>query len=306
MQGNKKQKPRPAGAPQWMATFADLSTLLMCFFVLLLSFSEMDIQKYKQVMGSMREAFGIQRQIFAKDNPTGTSYIAREFSPGRPDPTPIKTIQQQATPSVQQVIKAESQSSMVNVPRNRKAAIEMDEALRKAREAESKIRELLKQELNAGLVELERMGRKLILRIPETGSFPSGEAELIEPFSPVIVKLARAIELTEGDVLVSGHTDNVPIYNEEFRSNWDLSAARAATVVLRILQAIPLDPKRITVQGHADTRPIAPNDTPVNRALNRRVELALIQAMASETIGDVEGLEAVSEEQYNVLDPSTP
>ena len=85
----------PPGLPAWMGTFADLMSLLMCFFVLLLSFSEMDVLKFKQIAGSMKFAFGVQNKIEVKDIPKGTSVIAMEFRPGRPDPTPIETIQQQ-------------------------------------------------------------------------------------------------------------------------------------------------------------------------------------------------------------------
>ena len=85
----------PAGTPAWMATFADLMSLLMCFFVLLLSFSEMDLQKYKQVAGSMEKAFGVQNQTKVMDIPKGTSIIAQEFSPGKTTPTILDTVQQQ-------------------------------------------------------------------------------------------------------------------------------------------------------------------------------------------------------------------
>ena len=88
-----KEESKP-GAPMWMATFADLMSLLMCFFVLLLSFSEMDVQKYKQIAGSMKSAFGVQQQVKVEDIPKGTSIIAQEFSPGKPDPSPVDTIQQ--------------------------------------------------------------------------------------------------------------------------------------------------------------------------------------------------------------------
>src|SRR5690606_12741520 len=80
--------------PGWMATFADLMSLLMCFFVLLLSFSEMDVVKYKQIAGSLKNAFGVQNKINARDIPKGTSVISREFSPGRADPTDLETVQQ--------------------------------------------------------------------------------------------------------------------------------------------------------------------------------------------------------------------
>ena len=84
----------PPGLPAWMGTFADLMSLLMCFFVLLLSFSEMDVVKFKQIAGSMQHAFGVQNQIEVKNIPKGTTVIAQEFRPGRPDPTPIETIMQ--------------------------------------------------------------------------------------------------------------------------------------------------------------------------------------------------------------------
>ncbi|MEO0580239.1 MAG: flagellar motor protein MotB, partial [Pseudomonadota bacterium] len=83
------------GVPAWVMTFADLMTLLMCFFVLLLAFSEMDVLKFKQLSGSVREAFGVQAEVEAKTIPKGTSVIAQEFSPGVPQPTPLNVVQQQ-------------------------------------------------------------------------------------------------------------------------------------------------------------------------------------------------------------------
>jgi chemotaxis protein MotB len=84
----------PAGIPAWVMTFADLMSLLMCFFVLLLSFSEMDALKFKRLAGSMAQAFGVQNQLDVDDIPKGTSIIAQEFSPGIPKPTPINEIYQ--------------------------------------------------------------------------------------------------------------------------------------------------------------------------------------------------------------------
>ena len=86
-----------AGAPAWVMTFADLMSLLMCFFVLLLAFSEMDVEKFKQLSGSMKQAFGVQREIKADEIPKGTSVVTTEFSPGIPQPTPFKVVEQQTT-----------------------------------------------------------------------------------------------------------------------------------------------------------------------------------------------------------------
>ena len=98
----KKQESK--GAPAWVTTFADLMSLLMCFFVLLLSFSEMDLNKYKQVAGSMRNAFGVQREIKTMAMPKGTSVIAQEFSPGRPSPTPLNVIRQNSIDDTKQTL----------------------------------------------------------------------------------------------------------------------------------------------------------------------------------------------------------
>jgi len=87
-------KQESAGVPAWVMTFADLMTLLMCFFVLLLAFSEMDVSKFKQLSGSMKEAFGVQSDIQVKTIPKGTSVVAQEFSPGKPEPTAINTVRQ--------------------------------------------------------------------------------------------------------------------------------------------------------------------------------------------------------------------
>jgi flagellar motor protein MotB len=85
------------GLPGWVMTFADLMSLLMCFFVLLLAFSELDVSKYKEMAGSMKNAFGVQRDIQVKEPPKGINIIAREFSPGRPEPTTMNVIRQMTT-----------------------------------------------------------------------------------------------------------------------------------------------------------------------------------------------------------------
>ena len=84
----------PPGAPAWLATFADMMSLLMCFFVLLLSMASMDVQKFKHVADSLKEAFGVQRLIPVEDIPMGTSVIQQEFSPGETQPTPLDEIKQ--------------------------------------------------------------------------------------------------------------------------------------------------------------------------------------------------------------------
>ncbi|MDQ2695446.1 MAG: OmpA family protein [Pseudomonadota bacterium] len=250
------RKKIPAGAPLWMVTFADLMSLLMCFFVLLLAFSEMDVEKYKQIAGSMAAAFGVQRDIFAKDTPMGTSFVAREFSPGRPDPTPLQTVQQ----------KTSQQQPHLDAAQQRQAQIQ---------QAAERIRARLRDEIRRGLMSVETRANQIIIRIQEKGSFPSGSADLMAGFKPALDKLGEVFGATPGRIVVAGHTDDVPIRTGRFRSNWELSAARAVTVVHELLRAHPIPPQRLLIEGHGEVNPLVPNDTEANRALNRRVELVL-------------------------------
>ncbi|EAR21544.1 MotB family protein [Nitrococcus mobilis] len=277
-----KRRLAPVGAPPWMATFADLSTLLLSFFVLLLSFSEMDVNKYKEIAGSMRMAFGVQREDVTRDPPMGTSFVARDFSPGQPSqspfakiaPTPMST-SEGIRPMPPRVTVAPSgpggPDSLLSLSRQ-----PSDAAVEQARSNLIKLQSLFRQEIERGLIEVAQIGAQIVIRVREHGSFPSGSAKLIKPFLPAVRKIGQAIRMTEGQVIIAGHTDNVPIHNAQFRSNWDLSAARAISL-LRALGAVEaVDANRITVAGHADTRPIVSNDTPRHRARNRRVEIILV------------------------------
>lgn len=248
-------------------TFADLMTLLMCFFVLLLSFSEMDVIKFKQLSGSMKEAFGVQAEIEVKSIPKGTSVVAREFSPGRPDPT--------ALPVVRQFTIDSNKSTLDLLEREKKLRDDMEKQARRLREA-------LKAEIENGSVSIETEGMRIIIRILEKASFDSGQADLRPDFAHVLTRIGSMIDNNSGLVNVSGHTDNVPIAktNTQFRSNWDLSSTRAVSVTHELLKTTSADPGRFTVTGHADTKPRADNLTEENRAKNRRVDISIIRGQA--------------------------
>ena len=248
------------GVPAWVMTFADLMTLLMCFFVLLLAFSEMDAAKFKQLSGSMKEAFGVQAEIEARTIPKGTSIIAQEFSPGTPNPTPMNVVRQHTIDSNQNTLDA--------VERQKRAEEEAEQQAERLRKA-------LSDEITSGAVALELNGARVTIRVLERASFASASDEVRSDFLPTLRKIAGLIVSNDGSVTVSGHTDNLPIANERYRSNWELSTARAVSVAHELLEAAPLDESRFLVIGHADTRPQAANDTEENRAKNRRVEISI-------------------------------
>ena len=102
--------PCKGGAPAWMATFADMATLLMAFFVLILSFAEMNVPKYKQITGSLKAAFGVQRLIPIVEPPKARSMIAREFSPAEAKPTPQQTVKQDTTDTMKREVELQTET----------------------------------------------------------------------------------------------------------------------------------------------------------------------------------------------------
>ncbi|WP_198246575.1 type VI secretion system protein TssL, long form [methane-oxidizing endosymbiont of Gigantopelta aegis] len=260
----------PAGAPLWLATFADLMSLLMCFFVLLLSFATMDANKFKKMAESLETAFGVQRDIPATEVPMGTSIIAQHFSPAQTTPSVLEEVKQSTN---QQSTQLDVSIDDVEKIKQKIMQQKQDEIQQQA----EAIKDSLKKEIDQGLVTVETDGLRIIIRINEKGSFPSGSAILKAGFDPVMDKITESVKRAKGRVVIAGHTDNIPMSSDWYRSNWELSASRAVTVAQYMLAKKGMDPKRIVVEGLADTQPLVPNDTPENRAKNRRVEIIIEQ-----------------------------
>jgi len=289
----------PPGAPLWLATFADLMSLLMCFFILLLAFSELDVMKFKQIAGSMKYAFGVQNKVEVKDIPKGTSVIALEFRPGRPESTPIEIINQQTTEMTEPTLEfqAGDDSSAGGVQQQRgeqrggessSTAQEQEEAKSAKSEAERSAQEQINQqvkkmaqELNKeivdGAIEIESLGQQIIIRIREKGAFASGSGFLQPRFKPIVKRVGALLKDVPGIVTVSGHTDDWNIANELYSSNWDLSSKRAVAVAHEMIKVKGFDQQRLKVVGMASSAPLVENNSQTNRARNRRVEIAIEQ-----------------------------
>ena len=257
----------------WLATFADLMSLLMCFFVLLLSFSEMDLDKYRQIAGSLRTAFGVQRQIEAPDPPKGTSFIAQEFTPGKPVQIPVDVTKQEADKDKGR----EKQEEEVDFS-----------------ELVEKLSEILAPEIESGAIELVTIDGELVVRILEGDSFASGSARLRKSFYPILERLAAGLDENTGRIVVAGHTDNVPIATRAYPSNWVLSSARAANVVHHLSTIANFEPGELEMRAYADTRPLADNSLPENRARNRRVEVII--TYSANPVGEEEATSSGADE----------
>lgn len=256
-----KRQRRGGLIPPWMVTYADLMSLLLCFFVLLLSFAEIDLVRFKQLAGEMSEAFGVQRDVPAQTIPMGTSAVFDRFSPAEPQPTLRDEVRQTTT---QERPRHDTFREQVQARMDQRI-----EAL------QLKVEEALRSAIDEGGVRVERDGANVLIRIDEQGTFPSGSADVTGDFIALLQALSDALSEMPGEIAIDGHTDDVPIHSSRFRSNWDLSAMRSATVANRLLANPDLDPGRLTVMGHDDTCPLATNDSEMARALNRRVEITL-------------------------------
>ncbi len=271
--------PCEEGLPPWLATFADMMALLMCFFVLLLSFAEMDVLKYKQVAGALKLAFGVQRIVNATEIPKGTSVIAKQYSPGKPtEVTPLEIMREQTTDDTKTNLDY-TDSESKNDGGLGEADAEAIAAAKAQREAQAEAEELqdeLAEAIGQGLLEIEAYNDRVLIRIRERGSFGSGRAELKKEFLPVLKLIADVLNQRDGHFIIAGHTDDIPIETRRFRSNWDLSAGRAASVVHFFIQEGDVDPERMEISAMADNEPIVPNDSWENRAKNRRVEISVL------------------------------
>jgi chemotaxis protein MotB len=231
------------GAPAWMVTFADMMSLLLCFFVLLLSFSVVDAEKFRQAAESLKEAFKFTVA------PT----------PGQTPSTTLTNLKDQSVESTTTVYSQED----VFQERLQQAKRDIDEFIDRAG-----LSQHIQTEISSNYLEIVNSNPL---------NFPPGKAELLESSLQYLDALIPILKRPDFRIIVEGHTDSIPISTTLYRSNWELSAARAASFVT-YLEEHGVDPKRMMVHGHGPYSPIAPNDTEENRARNRRIEIMLSSA----------------------------
>lgn len=142
----------------------------------------------------------------------------------------------------------------------------------------SQVETELNEAVKAGQVEINRDRRGLVISIPETGAFPVGSADLSPALQQVMQRLSQAVERLPNAIRIEGHTDDVPIHTPRFASNWELSAARAISVVNVLMARGTVPPDRLSVAGYGEYRPRVSNTTPGGRSRNRRVDIVILNA----------------------------
>jgi chemotaxis protein MotB len=226
------------GAPEWMCTFSDLVTLLMCFFVLLFAMSTTQQETFKELVESLRSALGVQTVP-----ETGTREGLIMHAVPQEEEVPV--------PQVDEL------GAMIQK--------EMDEVV-------SEVRELILFNKLGGMVNVSETQDGVVITLSDMLLFSAGSSDLSEKGMEILRKVAGILSQLAYHVKVKGHTDNEPIRTDRYPSNWELSSSRAGAVV-RLLVTHGVDPRLIAAEGYAQYRPVATNDTAQGRASNRRVEI---------------------------------
>ena len=260
---NKKQ---PAGAPKWMATFADMATLLLTFFIIMLSMANVDIQSFRDLLGSIRDAFGVtveQHGQFQAVKPDEIDPSNLKPGLGEWEPRPDQLHEETEEPPLDEAEKK-------RIEEEKKQARELQERQKAVKDIQQAVKQI-----GQGKMAEVTMGRQGIrIRVKGKMLFDPGAAEIKDAARPFLDSLVMVLQKFDYHLLVEGHTDSSPIATARFPSNWELSGVRAAAV-LRYLITWGIDPARMTCIGLADNYPIAGNKTAEGRARNRRVEFVL-------------------------------
>ncbi len=227
-------------ASAWLFTFADMMTLILTFFVLLYSMSKLEVEKFKTIMTSVQTSFG-------------------EYHP-----------------SINQLVVAEAPDEQEK--ESKEEGEQLDPAVQAERQSQDMLADIVKFIAKKGLdkhIIASVENGNIVLRVKDAILFPSGSAQLNKNAGPVLSDIKEIIQkYMDFRVRIAGHTDNIPISNVRFPSNWELSAIRATTV-LRYLIDSGVATDRLTATGYGEIIPLFPNDSPEHRAQNRRVEFVL-------------------------------
>ena len=261
----KQEDPPAAGAPLWMATFGDLMNLLLCFFVLLFSMSNVDAQKYELVAASFSNTFSIFQ--------AGGMAIGDGMLIGN-GVSQLNQLDQYFT----SMGKSEEGNEEL------KGAMEeiQAEKLKESEELAEKIAEALGEQDIGAEIDIDFTSEYVQLTLNGALLFDSGKASLKEESLPLMQKIGTILErYSESIIEVEGHTDNVPISNFEFGNNDELSSFRALSVFNFIISNTGIDPSVIKHSGRGEYVPIADNATPEGRAKNRRVEIKVYHTLST-------------------------
>jgi chemotaxis protein MotB len=252
----KKKHAAHENHERWLVSYADFITLLFAFFVVMFASSQADKAKAKQFSAAVTDALenGGSAGLPAK--------VAMILGGTVDDIGPGNAL-----------MKGPGGAQRVDHDSPPEEVVELIPSLQK-------LSVQLREEIAAGKLEVNLEPRGLVISLKQAIFFPSGE-DVIDPRTyPIVEKIAALLNTQPNRIHMEGHTDSVPIHTARFRSNWELSTARAIAMLRLMMDRFQVDQQRLAVAGYADTSSVAPNDTDEGRARNRRVDIVISSELA--------------------------
>ena len=241
---------------RWLVSYADFITLLFAFFVVMFASSQTDKSKAKQISEAVEKALENGKSVSV---PPAVAKILG----GTVDDKGQGNAQMRGPGGAQRAAKEAPPDDVVELAPSLKV-----------------LNEQLQKEIQDGKIEISMEPRGLVVSLKQAAFFSSGTDLIDSNTMPVIGKLADALNAVSNPLRIEGHTDSVPIHTSRFRSNWELSAARAISMMELLASQFNVDRSRIGIVGFADNAPEASNDTPEGRARNRRVDIVILNHLA--------------------------
>ncbi|RYG74939.1 flagellar motor protein MotB [Lentibacillus lipolyticus] len=256
MERRRLKKRDNAGAPKWMVTYSDMVTLILVFFILLFSMSQIDMVKFDALSESFRN-----RMIF-------------DFYPS-PVPMENPTEHTSDEESGKNTNEFEKSEQLDDIRERAGETTETDQD--SLDDLMENVEQYLRNNELEDVISASRTDRGVVLVLQESILFETGEAEILDSGKPFLDKIGKLLTEIPNDVRVEGHSDNRPIASYRYPSNWELSGARASSVIRYLISRNDFDPSRFTAAGFGDTRPIVPNTSQANWKKNRRVEMVIME-----------------------------
>jgi len=231
---NNNNNDNEPGSPAWMTTFGDMMTLLLVFFVLLYSFSSMDVEKFRGFISALQSQLGVLDggQTITPNPNIDAGTLGEDYA--------------QAPQNIQQIMR------------------ELDNYIESNGLGER--------------VNVENKRKGLVISLTGEILYELGRAEIREQGREILAIISDILKDIPNDIMIEGHTDDLPIRTDEFPSNWELSTARAVNVIKFLIEERDFDPARLSAVGYSEYRPVADNDSSESRAENRRVEVVVLNS----------------------------
>jgi chemotaxis protein MotB len=263
MRRRRRRQPEHENHERWLISYADFITLLFAFFVVLYSSAQVDKRKVGQLAMAIQVAFQ-QMGIFDASN--------TKPEVANSEPMPFSNVQM-----IENQERVQAMGRLVNTPHG---ALGESPDKPNMNEIQKQLETALAAQIGKHTVSVTPTKEGIVVSLREVGFFDSGSTSLRPEAEPTLAEFVNIIGPKRVRVRIEGHTDNIPIHSKRFESNWELSTSRATEIIKLLITRYGIDPPRLSASGYSQFYPVASNATPEGRAMNRRIDLVILNSQS--------------------------